>query len=73
MGARQLGDERRPHVTGLRITVDQDDRAAGAGDAVVQAHAVHLRVGLPDLDSRGLRGGLGDAGEGDADAKRGGE
>jgi hypothetical protein len=35
-------DERKPHVAGLRVAVQQNDRAALAGDAVVQPDAVDL-------------------------------
>jgi hypothetical protein len=38
----QLGDERPPHVTGLRVAMQQQHRLALAGGEVVQLGAVDL-------------------------------
>jgi hypothetical protein len=42
MGFSELGNERQPHVTGLRITVQEKHRFSFASDEIVNLRSVYF-------------------------------
>jgi hypothetical protein len=42
MGFSELGNERQPHVTGLRVTVQEKHRFAFASDEIVNLRSVYF-------------------------------